>query len=110
MANKTLNTRISLKYDTYENWSTNNPVLLSGEVAIATVPSATGSVKQAPSVLMKVGDGTNKYNDLQFVSGLAANVSSWALAAVKPGYSAEEITGLQEFISAKRKLSGPCGR
>lgn len=99
MANKTLNTRISLKYDTYENWSTNNPVLLSGEVAIATVPSATGAVKQAPSVLMKVGDGTNKYNDLQFVSGLAANVSSWALAAAKPGYSAEEITGLQEFIN-----------
>ena len=56
MANKTLNTRISLKYDTYENWSTNNPVLLSGEVAIATVPSATGAVKQAPSTSLKLSN------------------------------------------------------
>ena len=101
MATKTFNTRLQLKYDTYANWTVNNPVLMSGEVAIATIPTATGDVKQAPSVLMKVGDGTNHYNDLQFVSGLAANVSSWALAATKPTYAATEITGLDEFIKIK---------
>ena len=100
---KTLNTRLQLKYDTFENWSTNNPVLLSGEVAIATVPAASGDVKQAPAVLMKVGDGTNKYNDLKFVSGLAANVSSWALAASKPTYTAAEIDGLSNYINNEIK-------
>ena len=35
--NKRLNTRILLKYDTYENWSTNNPNLLKGELAIAVI-------------------------------------------------------------------------
>ena len=34
MATKTFNTRISLKYDTYTNWTTNNPVLLAGEAAV----------------------------------------------------------------------------
>lgn len=99
MANKTFNTRISLKYDSYANWTTNNPVLLSGEVAIATVPAPADSIKQTPAVLMKVGDGTSHYNDLQFVSGLAANVSSWALAADKPTYSASEITGLTDYVN-----------
>lgn len=36
------NTRISLKYDTYEQWHTNNPVLLKGELAIVEVPLETG--------------------------------------------------------------------
>ena len=40
MADKILNTRIQLKYDTYANWSRNNPILKAGEMAIATV--ATG--------------------------------------------------------------------
>lgn len=35
--NKVFQTRIQLKYDTYANWSTNNPVLKAGEMAIATV-------------------------------------------------------------------------
>ena len=101
MATKTLNTRLQLKYDTYENWTKNNPTLLAGEVAITTIPSATGDVKQAPSVLMKVGDGVNTYQDLKYVSGLAANVSAWALAETKPTYTATEITGLDEFINGE---------
>ena len=99
MATKTLNTRLQLKYDSFQNWTTNNPVLMAGEVAIATVPTNTGDVKQTPAVLMKVGDGTSHYNDLKFVSGLAANVSSWALAATKPTYAATEITGLTDFVN-----------
>lgn len=45
MANKTFNTRIKNKVDTYANWAAANPVLLAGEIAIVTVPSETGAVQ-----------------------------------------------------------------
>lgn len=104
MAEKTMNTRILLKYDTYANWTTNNPVLKAGEVAIATI--ATGNTQEvnsitAPQVLLKVGDGTTAYNSLKFVSGLAADVYSWAKAATKPSYTADEISGLSDYISGE---------
>lgn len=79
MPEKILNTRIQLKYDTYENFTTNNPVLKAGEVAIATVPTGD-SLQQVtpPAVVIKVGDGTSKYNSLPFASALAADVYAWA--------------------------------
>lgn len=82
MPEKILNTRIQLKYDTYENFTTNNPVLKAGEVAIATVPTG-GSLQQVtpPAVVIKVGDGTSEYNDLPFASALAADVYAWAKKA-----------------------------
>ena len=43
MAEHTLNTRILLKYDSYANWTSNNPVLKAGEMAIATVASNDGN-------------------------------------------------------------------
>ena len=101
MANKEFNTRISLKYDTYENWQTNNPVLLAGEVAITVVPAKTGAVVSEPAVLFKVGDGTSTYSQLQFVSALSADVYGWAKAANKPTYHASEIEGLSDFISGE---------
>jgi hypothetical protein len=101
MAEKTINTRILLKYDTYENWTTNNPVLKKGEIAIATIPSNKDGVQNAPSILIKVGDGTSAYKALKFVSGLAADVYGWAKAAEKPSYAASEITGLSDYISGK---------
>ena len=83
MAEKILNTRIQLKYDTYENWTTKNPVLKKGEMAIATI--VTGNTQKVnsvtpPQVLIKVGDGTTNYNALPFASGMAADVYSWAKA------------------------------
>ena len=109
---KNLNTRIALKYDSYENWQTHNPILLKGEIAIAELPisgnkpgvgepnaaGSTPAIQNAPNILIKVGDGTNHYNDLKFVSALAADVYSWAKAATKPTYSAGEITGLKDYI------------
>lgn len=82
MPEKILNTRIQLKYDTYENFTTNNPVLKAGEVAIATVPTG-GSLQQVtpPAVVIKVGDGTSEYNALPFASALAADVYAWAKKA-----------------------------
>lgn len=109
---KNLNTRIALKYDSYANWQEYNPILLKGEIAIAELPvngnkpgvgepnaaGSTPAIQNAPNILIKVGDGTNHYNDLKFVSALAADVYSWAKAATKPTYSAGEITGLKDYI------------
>lgn len=99
-----LMTRIALKYDSYANWTSNNPVLLAGEVAIATIPvpaegqqNVTG-FQNLPNVVMKVGDGSTHYNDLKFVSALAADVYDWAKAATKPAYDASEIANLQKFV------------
>ena len=110
---KNLNTRIALKYDSYKNWIDHNPILLKGEIAIAELPvsenkpgvgepnaaGSTPAIQNAPNILIKVGDGINPYNDLKFVSALAADVYSWAKAATKPTYSASEITGLDNYIS-----------
>jgi hypothetical protein len=100
-----LQTRIALKYDSYLNWTTNNPVLLAGEIAIATVPAAAEGNNSAstgftnlPNVVMKVGDGSSHYNDLKFVSALSADVYDWAKAAQKPSYDASEIANLQKFV------------
>lgn len=48
MANRILDTRLRLKYDTVANWATKNPVLLAGEVGI-----------EEDTLLSKVGDGTS---------------------------------------------------
>ena len=97
----TLNTRIQLKYDTYTNWNTNNPVLMAGELAIAEIPASTGAVPNEPAYLLKVGNGTDHFNDLDWISGKAADVYAWAKAATKPSYQASEITGLEDFIAGE---------
>lgn len=105
MAEKTLNTRILLKYDSYENWLTNNPVLKKGELAIAYLgqehPTEATNFQNIPNVVLKVGDGTSTYKALKFVSGLAADVYSWAKAPTRPEYKAEDITGLADYIAGE---------
>lgn len=74
---KTLNTRVKLRYDVYENWLANDPVLMAGELALATVAvKQTGAVEHVPSVLIKCGDGTHKYSELDYVFAKAADVIS----------------------------------
>lgn len=101
MAEKLFNARLQLKYDTYENWTTNNPVLKAGEIAIVVVPAEAGAVVQEPAVLLKAGDGTSNFNALSFLSGKAADVYNWAKAAAKPSYTADEISGLDEYIAGE---------
>lgn len=101
MATKDLKARLKLKYDLYANWIANDPVLLAGEAAIAVVPAETGAVVQEPCTLIKIGDGTKKFSQLPFVSGIAADVYTWAKAATKPSYTADEISGLDAYISGK---------
>lgn len=101
MAEKVINTIMQLRYDTYENWVEKNPVLRKGEVAFATLESNKGGVQNAPTVIIKVGDGTSDYKTLKIVSGLAADVYSWAKGENKPTYTAGEITGLADYIAGE---------
>ena len=81
---KNLNTRLKLRYDSHENWITNDPVLLAGEVALSTVTvKQNGVVNSVPSVLIKVGDGTHKYSELDFAFARAADVLEQAKDAEK---------------------------
>ena len=105
----TLNTRIKLKYDTLTNWSTANPVLLAGEVAVVAIPtSEANTVGQVtkPAIVFKVGDGTTTFANLPYASGLAADVYGWAKAATKPTYTATEVGAatLADITSAIQAL------
>lgn len=108
MAEKILNTRIQLKYDSYENWFNSdvagqgaNLVLKEGEVGICAIPAGTSidGIKNPPHVMMKVGDGLTAFSGLKWLSARAADVEDWAKAETKPIYSAEEITGIGEYIA-----------
>ena len=80
-----LNTRIRLKYDSFENWSKaeNQFDLLAGEIAIAylgeTKTEETSPDNGTHPILFKVGPG--KFNDLPWASALAADVYAWAKKA-----------------------------
>ena len=105
----TLSTRIKLKYDTLANWSTANPVLLAGEVAVVAIPtSEANTVGQVtkPAIVFKVGDGTTTFANLPYASGLAADVYGWAKAANKPSYTATEVGAatLADITSAIQAL------
>ncbi len=100
MAEKTLNTRFQLPYDTYTNWSAKNPKLKKGEMVQVEVPAPKDAIIQAPSVLIKVGDGIHNFNDLAWTSGLAADIYDWAKAATKPSYSTSELTNDSGFVSS----------
>lgn len=89
MANTEFFTRIRLKYDTYENWKDENPVLLEGEIAIVNLTSEIeqnevdnenkvdgGEIESA--ILIKVGDGKTPFNNLPWLSAKAADVYNWA--------------------------------
>lgn len=103
MATKEFKARLVNKIDTYANWTSNDPVLLKGEIAIVDVPASIDVVQQEPAVLMKIGDGTKKFSELSWISAKSADVYSWALAPTKPTYQASEIEGLDAYISGKVK-------
>ena len=60
--NRTLNTRLRLKYDTAANWATKNPVLLAGEVGI-----------ESDTLLGKVGDGEKTWQQLEYLNANKVN-------------------------------------
>ena len=58
MAEKTINTRQKQKYDTSVNWTSNNPVLLAGEIGI-----------ESDTNKFKIGNGTSAWNELDYAGG-----------------------------------------
>lgn len=123
MANKTINTRIELKYDSLENWNSSTLILGSGEVAIVEIPSnnTTEGFNEA-GIALKVGDGSKTFSELSYLQAIAGDVHAWAKTdnlkdAVLTGYVKTSDTGaivatdtLQKAISKLEneiaKLSG----
>lgn len=80
---KTLNTRIKLRHDTYDAWHLANPTLLKGEIAIVELPSNPTNTDHGvipPATLIKVGPGA--FNSLPFLSATAADVHAWAKKSI----------------------------
>lgn len=75
-----INTRICLRYDSYNNWKDSDVILLAGEIAVAVPGDKLADVNVGTDTpcLIKVGDGTKKFSELPWLSALAADVHSWA--------------------------------
>lgn len=86
MAEKILNTRVQLKWDTIEHWNDAAAVVLKqGEPGFTTITvkqtNANGAIVNVPVTLMKVGDGSSAFSALPWMSALAADVFPWAKEA-----------------------------
>ena len=57
----TLRSAVKLPTDTYENWTTENPIVIDQCIV---VESDTGR--------QKIGDGVTNYNDLPYITGATA--------------------------------------
>lgn len=79
---KEIKTRVALRTGDYAYWTTGagkDIELYKGEVCICTVAVADNQATTAPTVLFKVADANGKkFGDLNWVSGLAADVYAWA--------------------------------
>ena len=114
MAEKVLNTRFQLKYDTLTNWLSANPILKAGEVGIATIKTTeSASGLTPPAIGIKVGDGTSTFSALNWIQAIAGDVPSWAKEsnhatvsqlindAIDAIPAAASGAGTKEFTSAK---------
>ena len=110
MAEKTLDARVCLKYDTYENWKSKNTILKKGEVAQTYVSStstidSTGKTLTASSsgtipagsILYKVGDGTTAYNSLKFTTAIPTD-------AITKKYVDDALANKQDTITSDNTL------
>lgn len=105
MAEHMIETRILLRYDTYNNWMGSSVILKPGEPAIAVMSNArtietTNSTpaNTPPAIGIKVGDGYHYFSELPWIQAVAGDVYKWAKNSTKPTYAATEIEGLQAFV------------
>ena len=84
MAEKTINARIQCKIDTAENWKTNNPVLLVGELGV-----------ESDTKLIKVGDGTTSWTSLPYLQYLPLS-GGQLTGAIK--ISKGSNNGIQDYV------------
>lgn len=99
MAEKELNAKLKLRYDSYSNWMSQDPILKKGETAVVLVESKSTDVQ--PIVLSKIGNGTDSFSLLPWSSANAADVYEWAKQENKPEYTASEISGLDTELNKK---------
>lgn len=88
---KILQTRILNKIDTHENWVKVQDTFVpkNGEICIDEITTTVnGAVVSPPQTLIKVGDGTSTWGELNYLGAIAADVYAWAKAATKPSYTA----------------------
>ena len=101
MAERTLNTRIKLRYASYAEWQASSVQLLPGEVALCYVEENNSEIKNtAPTVLFKVGDGEHTFKDLKWASARAADVYDWAKAETRPVYTKSDV-GLGNVLNVE---------
>ena len=104
MAEKVLKTKIQLRYDEFTNWTTNNPFLKKGEIAVTVIPAAATNAGDVipPAIMFKVGSGeegnASKFNSLPWASALAADVYPWAKAKTAPVIGDGRITIMQAGV------------
>lgn len=102
MGENNLKIRIKHRYDTEANWNKNNPVLLSGEVAISSDKSGKH----------KVGDGTHKWSELSYAKAeLTKGDVTGALGYTPP--SSDTWRGIQDNLissSTTESLSAAQGK
>ena len=102
MGEQNLNIRIKHKYDTEANWNKNNPVLLSGEIAITSDKFGKH----------KVGDGTHKWSELSYAKAeLTKGDVTGALGYTPP--SSDTWRGIQDNLissSTTESLSAAQGK
>ena len=106
MADHVIETRLLLRYATYAQWLTSEVILAPGEAGVAIFRythnlgySDSEPENTPPAVGLKIGDGVNYFADLPWVQGIAADVYSWAKEENKPTYTADEISGLADYIT-----------
>jgi len=103
-----LTVTILLRYDTYSNWMNSDLILGAGEAAIAAFPNLNSTLPPT-AVGIKMGDGRHYFDELPWIQAVAADVYAWAKASNKPTYTANEISGLAEFIAAHTSGGGGGG-
>lgn len=85
MAEKQVKTRIINKHGALADWTSSTLVLKEGEIALAyietTKPNGQGGTYTVPTYLMKVGDGTNTFANLEWLAAPASDVYEWAKKA-----------------------------
>ena len=95
MAQKILYARVQNGSDTAENWSTNNPVLLAGEIGI-----------ENDTKLYKFGDGVTAWNDLDYAGTDAAQVQG-LIDAAEDNFYAVAAEGEETDATALAEIDAP---
>lgn len=75
MANTTLDVKIQIRNDTKNNWTTQNPVLLKGEMGVET-----------DTRKFKFGDGVSDWKTLEYASATSAIIMNKAPTPTDSGY------------------------